>query len=351
MPPKRKSNVVEEKQRSTSKKAKLSSLENNTKLKTGAPKPRVKTPVKTKAKAPVKPKAKTPVKPKAKTPVKPKAKTPVKPKTLVKSKGMPSGRPIPAHSLIPREAPPRRPRAWEEKAAQVMHEHLQQMQSTGHLKQRSAQKSKDLTDPSLSCEDRRNNGYIQAYWNLPTLKHRDELPPCYFRACIFDGYRDHWTWYEATVSLFSMHNETMCIWSHLFPLLCAVVAAVWLGLQMQADGSTLVEQLMMGIYICTACTCLLLSSLYHWYGCMSAGHYMCLLSFDLGGIACLIAGSFFPGVYYGKYSAAFLLVLISTTSDKISLYLLCFTSIPQKSSQHFHFTSHHVSCHLLVVYS
>lgn len=305
MPSKRKSKDVEEKQSISSKKAKLSTTVNDKKLNSGTKslvKPRAKTPTKPqtveklKSKTPVKPRAKTPVKPRAKT-----SKTPVKPsakpsgnsntKTRVTNKGSV----VDVSSRV-------RPREWEENAAQVLREHLKQMEATGNWKQGSTKtKTKDLTDTdsTSSCDDSNYNGYLQAYWNLPSLKHRDELPPCFFRACIFDGYRDHWTWHEATVSLFSMHNETMCIWSHLLPLMCAVVAAVWLGLQMQADGSTFVEQLMMGIYIATACTCLLLSSLYHWYGCMSAGHYLCLLSFDLGGIACLIAGSFFPGVYYG----------------------------------------------------
>jgi adiponectin receptor len=175
-----------------------------------------------------------------------------------------------------------------------MIDHLAQMRKQDLSKENS-------TEKSSSSET--EGGYLQAYFNLPPLKHRDDLPDCYFRACILEGYRDHWNWQQTTVSLFSMHNETMCIWSHLLPLLCALVAAVWLSLQMQADESSLMEQLMMGIFVFTACTCLLLSSVYHWYGCMSEGHYFCLLSMDLGGIACLIAGSFFPGVYYGEGSS------------------------------------------------
>ena len=207
------------------------------------------------------------------------------PKSEIKSTGTPK--------VIESISPARRQKEWEEKAAKVLKEHLQQMSGL----QDSPKKSLEAYPAAPDCGV--IGRYLHAYWNLPALKHRDEAHPCFFRACIFDGYRDRWGWYEATVSLFSMHNETMCIWSHLIPFFCAVMAAVWLGLQMLSDGSTVVEQLMMGIFICTACSCLLLSSVYHWYGCMSEGHYFCLLSMDLGGIASLIAGSFFPGVYYG----------------------------------------------------
>jgi hypothetical protein len=302
MPPKRKSKDVEGKSVSVAKKAKLSSelkpkpaakAEAKPGAKTPA-RPKSKTPVKPRAKTPVKPRAKTPVKPRAKTPVKPRAKTPVKPRTKTPVHSVERGSKKLSVTKSDASTPSRsRPKEWEDQAALAMREHLLQM--------RSAKPVKILKDtlPSPSVEDNSFNSYLEAYMNLPTLKHRDELPSCYFRACIFDGYRDHWNWQETTVSLFSMHNETMCIWSHLLPLLCAIAASVWLSLQMQADGSTFVEQLMMGIFIFTACTCLFLSSLYHWYGCMSEGYYFCLLSFDLGGIACLIAGSFFPGVYYG----------------------------------------------------
>lgn len=275
-----------------------------------ASKPRARTPAKARPKVASKPKARTPAtakaasKPKAKTPVttsKPRPKTPVssRPKTPASSgsnETQPRSRnssPAPKKTTPGNSNPATptssfkiiKPRPWEEKAAQLMRKQL-------HLIDNEKTKTPD---------HHTSDGYLKAYWNLPQLKHRDELPCCYYRACIFDGYRDQWTWHEATVSLFSMHNETMCIWSHLLPLLCSLVAAVWLGFHMQENGSTAVEQLMMAIFVFTACTCLLLSSVYHWYGCMSEGHFYCLLSMDLGGIACLIAGSFFPGVYYGQY--------------------------------------------------
>ena len=178
---------------------------------------------------------------------------------------------------------------WEKKAEYVLRDYIAKCND---LKPKGQSTNKSLT---TEC----SNNYFRAYWSLPSLKHRDEVLPCYFRACIYEGYRDGWDWYQATMSVFSMHNETMCIWSHLLPFLCTAIAAVWLSSRMIYDGSTGIEQLMMGIFVCTACTCLLLSSIYHWYGCMSEKHYYCLLSMDLGGIACLISGSFFPGVYYG----------------------------------------------------
>lgn len=178
-------------------------------------------------------------------------------------------------------------------ASRILREHLKELNTMNHPS------SKKMEIGPITCK--KEEGYLYAYRNLPPLKHRDELPACYYRACIFEGYRDHWTWHQTVVSLFSIHNETMCIWSHFIPFLCAVIAAFWVILKMQTDGSSFTEQFLMALFIFTACSCLLLSSTYHWFGCMSEGHYYCLLSLDLGGIAMLISGSFFPGVYYGFY--------------------------------------------------
>lgn len=115
------------------------------------------------------------------------------------------------------------------------------------------------------------------------------------------GYRKNYNMYQALLSLFSLHNETMNIWSHLIAFICTMIAGLSVAMEYQAESVALPERLCLAIYILSACTCLLCSAIYHWFSCVSESHYYYYLKLDLTGIAILIAGSFFPATYYGFY--------------------------------------------------
>jgi adiponectin receptor len=63
--------------------------------------------------------------------------------------------------------------------------------------------------------------------------------------------------------------------------------------------ATWLEGLLFQSYIICAALCLCLSFIYHWFGCISEDAHRDLLRLDLTGVALLVAGSFFPGIYYG----------------------------------------------------
>jgi adiponectin receptor len=134
---------------------------------------------------------------------------------------------------------------------------------------------------------------------MPSLVKIEATNPCFHRDYIFHGYRVNYTFHEVFLSLFTLHNETMNIWSHLIAFICTLVAGMTVSLEYQAEEVGLTERLVFGMYICCACFCLGFSTLYHWFGCMSEFHYYSLLSLDLTGIAFLVGGSFFPATYYG----------------------------------------------------
>jgi adiponectin receptor len=152
---------------------------------------------------------------------------------------------------------------------------------------------------------------------MPVLQTRDKIAQCFHRDYIHDGYRVDYSFTHTLLSLFTLHNETMNIWSHLIGFICTLVIGFSLALEFQIESVSLTERFLMGIYITSAAVCMLLSTIYHWFGCLSENHYFALLSLDLTGIAGLIAGSYFPASYYAFYCTPTLQKVYLCTSTLI----------------------------------
>jgi len=139
------------------------------------------------------------------------------------------------------------------------------------------------------------------FWNLPRPLTKDSVSNLYHREYIIHGYRSNYSVSQALVSLLSVHNETMNIWSHLIAFFCVLGAAIAVFVEYETTPVDSLGAVCMGVYLFSAAVCMLLSSVYHWFCCVSTDTYYSLLKMDLSGIAILIAGSFYPGVYYGFY--------------------------------------------------
>ena len=124
--------------------------------------------------------------------------------------------------------------------------------------------------------------------------------PCVHSPYISYGYRVDYTHYECLVSLFTLHNETMNIWSHLLGFLCTVIAGVSVLVEFQEKNLPLFGRVAYATYIVAASLCLLFSAIYHTFGCISSIHQEYLLVLDLGGVAALTGGSLFVWIVYGK---------------------------------------------------
>jgi len=125
---------------------------------------------------------------------------------------------------------------------------------------------------------------------------------CYRSPYIEYGYRKPASLLDAFMSLFTVHNETMSIWSHLIGFVCIVVAGFHVSYDLLSSHDyNILEVVSFGSFIICASLCLLLSSIFHWFGCYSEGLHVCLLRLDVTGIGLLVSGSYFPGVYYGFY--------------------------------------------------
>jgi adiponectin receptor len=129
--------------------------------------------------------------------------------------------------------------------------------------------------------------------------HISTVAACYHKLYIEYGYRKPNSFKHALLTLFSFHNETMNIWSHLIGAICVLVVGVQCSFEFFASSMPPLELIALEVYISCATICLLLSAVFHWLCCCSEEANSTLLKMDFAGIALLITGSYVPGIYYG----------------------------------------------------
>lgn len=137
-------------------------------------------------------------------------------------------------------------------------------------------------------------------FSYASIGTKTTVPLCFHSPYIEYGYRTAKRKREAFFSAFSFHNETMNIWSHLIGFICIVIAGIQVSTEFFSNSDQFYQIIALETYILCASICLLLSSIYHWFGCLSEDHHDSLLKLDLTGVALLTAGSYFAAVYYGK---------------------------------------------------
>ncbi|KAH7665423.1 AdipoR/hemolysin-III-related protein, partial [Dioscorea alata] len=113
---------------------------------------------------------------------------------------------------------------------------------------------------------------------------------------ILGSYRSEWPWKQTIVSLFSIHNETLNIWTHLlgfmFFLPCTIII-FQVGIQ-----ESITTRWPLYAYLFGVMFCLLTSSACHLLSCHSEHCAYTMLRLDYTGISTLIVTSFYPLVYY-----------------------------------------------------
>lgn len=133
---------------------------------------------------------------------------------------------------------------------------------------------------------------LHQYQQLPDfLKHNPH---------IHTGYRVNLTVKQTTFSFFHWHNESLNVWTHasgflLFFILASASYATWLA------QAALGEIISSTAFFLAALMMMLCSTLFHLYNCCSSKHYDFMAKLDYTGIAVLIAGSYYPLLYYIYY--------------------------------------------------
>lgn len=168
-----------------------------------------------------------------------------------------------------------------------------------------------------------------SYEDMPTWLRDNEF--------ILGGYRRPYsTWGECLKSLFKLHNESVNVWSHLFPMIVLAIVSPFvfsafqasselggaspdeaealldkLELDTSAEGTRRFEQALFEYedageayilpFLFGAMACLSLSGSYHLFKCNGRHTHAWLHKLDYVGITLLIVGSFYPFIYYAFY--------------------------------------------------
>jgi adiponectin receptor len=107
----------------------------------------------------------------------------------------------------------------------------------------------------------------------------------------------------AAWSLFQFHNQTANIWTHLLGAIIMIVVLIQeitrFCLTDKAKWTDV--DAVFQFYCLAASFCLLFSSFFHWFQCISEDSHVKLLRMDLTGAAFLVAANFVGVVYYGFY--------------------------------------------------
>ena len=135
----------------------------------------------------------------------------------------------------------------------------------------------------------------------PQLLSYEEIPEwCKDNKYILHGYRSVSGSARASLySWFYMHNESMNIYTHLFP---AIASLVGLGsflhyLHSEYPNITALQDFIFVFFFLTAAGCLLLSTMYHTLCNHSIEVDALWLRMDFGGIVLLTLGAFVSGIY------------------------------------------------------
>lgn len=176
----------------------------------------------------------------------------------------------------------------------------------------------DITDSLLdtvrAVEGKIESTLLWAWDELPDWR-RDN-------AFITTGYRRTSNSYWASfASIFSLHNESVNIWTHLlgalvFSTLGLTAYRFWeASIAPRYASATGADWLVFGCFFAGACLCLGMSATYHSLSNHSPSVAKWGNKLDYTGIVCLIVGSYMPALYYGFYCFPGLMdVYLSTVS-------------------------------------
>lgn len=161
----------------------------------------------------------------------------------------------------------------------------------------------DLSVMAAAAKDTASDTACRAVHRLSRLCHWDDLPDWQRdNHYIHTGYvRETGSARDTLASLFYIHNESVNIWTHLFPsilvLVCSFVALDWL--RPHYPTTSLADHLVLAVFALGCVACLGMSGTYH---CMKS-HSPRVAVFgnklDYLGIVLLIACSMISLIYYG----------------------------------------------------
>jgi adiponectin receptor len=154
-----------------------------------------------------------------------------------------------------------------------------------------------IADAAATAEQVVSSALLLLWDELPSWR-RDN-------AFILSGYRRaSGSYISSFLSTFSLHNESVNIWTHAVGALLVVPLAVWYlytELAPRYPSAGPADELVFACFLCGAALCLGMSATFH----MLSNHSEAVAKWgnklDYSGIVCLIVGSYVPALYYGLF--------------------------------------------------
>ncbi|KAI2638065.1 hemolysin-III channel protein Izh2 [Xylaria nigripes] len=164
-------------------------------------------------------------------------------------------------------------------------------------RQRSSSTVSALTDAAITAEKKISSTLLLLWDELPHWR-RDN-------AFIISGYRPGSNSYLSSfLSIFSLHNESVNIWTHAAGSLVLVPLAVlylYAEIAPRYPSAGPDDELVFACFLGGAALCLGMSATYHALSNHSESVARWGNKLDYSGIVCLIVGSYVPALYYGLY--------------------------------------------------
>lgn len=143
------------------------------------------------------------------------------------------------------------------------------------------------------------------YLQLPKPRHKSYVDIFYRIPYIDTGYRVNYSLGECIKSIFTLHNETWNIWSHLLPSIGLLIYFVHIINYKMTDFTT-IEKLIISINFMGPIIGLTCSALYHTFHCVDLKRHDCLLCVDMGGIVAIVVSQMLSATYFAFISNPFI---------------------------------------------
>eukprot|EP00055_Hartaetosiga_balthica_P006986 m.23385 g.23385 ORF g.23385 m.23385 type:complete len:294 (-) comp5540_c0_seq2:131-1012(-) len=144
---------------------------------------------------------------------------------------------------------------------------------------------------------------------------------------IFTGYRAFLSFDDCVKTLFTIHNETVNVWTHVLGFIWAIWVLYWsVFVYFPEHNGDFYDVLMTVLFLVGVIVCMTASAAYHLFLPQVEKVSLQWLQFDLLGITIGMLGAYFPGIYYGFYCFPSLLHVYAVLSGIVFVVNLAMQS-------------------------
>eukprot|EP00736_Rhodelphis_marinus_P005841 Rmarinus@m.29315 len=132
------------------------------------------------------------------------------------------------------------------------------------------------------------------------IVHISQTPKWLRSLDIHHGYRVNHSVSQCITSLFSLHNETVNVWSHLVPGIVFIYLGVYEAHSAfwELENHKFRDAIILSIFLFSTSACMFFSAAYHLFCCVSESLFYKLRGLDFFGIFFACGGSFLSGTHF-----------------------------------------------------